>query len=188
MNKKTIITIIIIVACILFFKDAFIQGLKEGWESSSNTTIENKVELSQENTTIPENVITEPIKNVEKIKLKYGAKEFYEVLCDVAKIEKITPQDLDDELVYENGNMEYSIEIVADKKDNIKSVRLFAFNDDYTNFFNAISRIFETYPEGYDVHTIIHNLGKENKVTFDNIDLEFLVGTSNKPILIVTVN
>lgn len=169
-SKKSIIIIIVIVILLLLI------GLIG--DSDTANTVNTNIQTSEPTQAVDTN----------KLKLSYGAKEFYEIMCEVAELEKIDPQDLVDELVYESANANYNIEILSDKNDNIESIRLMAFNNDYTNFFMAINRIFETQPDEFNADTILNNLGKENKISFENVDFEFTNGTIGKPILTITIN
>ena len=114
-----------------------------------------------------------------------NAEEFYNILCDVAELEKSQPQDLGDALVYESANNKYNIEIISNKENEIQSLRIFNINSvDCENVFIALTRLEYNGSNKSTLFNFIHdNINKEAEITIGDASFKIYKGTNNKPII-----
>ncbi len=147
---------------------------------SSNTTQNETSNLTNENVTSNISTLSGTI-----------AKDYFNILCEVAGMHSNEPQIIDNEIIYESTNQDYNIKIVADKtSDEIENIKITTFKEnDYENFFLAISRLEYSGSNRSTLFNWINdNLGKESNTSIGNANFSLYLTDTNNPILDVSVN
>ena len=109
-----------------------------------------------------------------------NGKEFFNILCEVAELEKTNGIETGDTIDYETSNMNYSIELETNKNGEINYIRMMALqSEDYTNFFVALSRLeYNGSNRSTCFNWINDNLGKEAKTKIGDANIQLSLGTN----------
>lgn len=172
---------ILIVFMIFIFIPAFIEGIQEGLNNSTTNTTNTFSEIKQENSNYSAQIEEKSI-FLEDSK----GNEFYDILCSVGEIKKNEPQELGETILYESANINFSVEVEANKTtDEIAYIRMMALQaNEYENFFNSISRLEYKEAKKSEIFNWIHNnLGKETSIQIGNVKFILTSGAIGKPVL-----
>ena len=139
---------------------------------------------SQETKNNSQNALSNDEEKVIFLKGSNG-KEFYEILCDVANVEKKGSVNVGDTIDYASSNENYGIEIETNINNEINWISIYTLlSNDYENFFLAISRLeYDGSNKSECFNWIKDNLGKEANTKIGNANFKLYNGTSGKPIL-----
>ncbi len=171
---------------IFIFIPAFIEGIKEGL---NNETVLSDYSIN-ENKNIVES--SETKNSEEEIVFLKGTngKEFYDILCEVAGIDKKEPQAMGQTLIYDSSNMKYSVELESNKDtQEVAYIRMMAFQEEYENFFLAISRLeYDGSDKGKIYNWVHENLGQDASIEIGCVKFVLTQGTNSKQILEMKTN
>lgn len=144
----------------------------------SISTSENSIFVDIDNT------ITSDSSKVVFLKGSNG-KNFFKIVCDIINPENKYTNKLDESIMYEAYNLDYSIELETNKSNEVNYVRMMAMQtEEYTNFFLSASRLEYSNSNKTEAFNWINdNLGNEATTKIGDANFKLYNGTNGKPIL-----
>ena len=157
-----------------------------GGNTNTNTS-NNQVPKENIETNVENNTNTSEQTSNEKVIFLKGSngKEFYEILCDVADVEKKEGVKMGDTIDYASGNEKYGIELETNNNNEVNWISIYTLlPNNYENFFLAISRLeYSDSNKSECFNWIKDNLGKEASTKIGSANFKLYNGTSGSPIL-----